>query len=108
MIEHINALDLVLDVDAKSRLMDILLFQTVIECSGHHHSKLFDIDVWVCELILIINLMYTVRLPERPSTSSSDVTSTPGRSFSRLGSTLRGSTRRGNKHSKVRYEKLEG
>ncbi|KAK5666893.1 hypothetical protein QVD99_006524 [Batrachochytrium dendrobatidis] len=48
------------------------------------------------------------QLPERPSTSSSDVTSTPGRSFSRLGSTLRGSTRRGNKHSKVRYEKLEG
>ncbi|KAJ8325417.1 hypothetical protein O5D80_006353 [Batrachochytrium dendrobatidis] len=49
-----------------------------------------------------------VRLPEQPSTSSSGDTSTLRRSLSRLGSTLRGSTRRGNKHSKVSYEKLEG
>ncbi|KAJ8329283.1 hypothetical protein O5D80_002499 [Batrachochytrium dendrobatidis] len=43
------------------------------------------------------------QLPEQPSTSSSDGTSTLRRSLSRLGSTLRGS-----KHSKPNYEKFDG
>ncbi|EGF77825.1 hypothetical protein BATDEDRAFT_91075 [Batrachochytrium dendrobatidis JAM81] len=48
-----------------------------------------------------------VRLPEQPSTSSSGDTSTLGRSL-RLGSTFRGSIRRGSKQSKLNYEKFEG
>ncbi|KAJ8330250.1 hypothetical protein O5D80_001815 [Batrachochytrium dendrobatidis] len=47
------------------------------------------------------------QLPEQPSTSSSGDTSTLGRSL-RLGSTFRGSIRRGSKQSKLNYEKFEG
>ena len=74
MIEHINALGLVLDVDVKSWLMDILLFRTVIKYYGHYHSKLFNIGVCMCQLILIMNLVHSVRLPEQPTTSGSDGT----------------------------------
>ncbi|EGF82603.1 hypothetical protein BATDEDRAFT_22623 [Batrachochytrium dendrobatidis JAM81] len=47
------------------------------------------------------------QLPEQPSTSGSDVTSTPGRSLSRLGSTLRGTLRRGSRRLKFNYRKFE-
>ncbi|EGF77041.1 hypothetical protein BATDEDRAFT_28166 [Batrachochytrium dendrobatidis JAM81] len=49
------------------------------------------------QLILIMHLMYAVRLPEQPSTSSSDGRSTLGRLLSRLGS----------RRSKPNYEKFE-
>ncbi|OAJ38739.1 hypothetical protein BDEG_22644 [Batrachochytrium dendrobatidis JEL423] len=47
------------------------------------------------------------QLPEQPSGSSSDGTSTLRRSLSRLGSTLRDSIRRGSRRSKPNYEKFE-
>ncbi|OAJ44636.1 hypothetical protein BDEG_27846 [Batrachochytrium dendrobatidis JEL423] len=46
------------------------------------------------------------QLPEQPSTSSSDVTSTLRRSLSRFGSTLRDSIRRGTKRLKFGYKKI--
>ncbi|KAK5666019.1 hypothetical protein QVD99_007634 [Batrachochytrium dendrobatidis] len=47
------------------------------------------------------------QLPEQPSTSGSSGTSTPGRSLSRLGSTLRGTLRRGSRRLKFNYKKFE-
>ncbi|KAK5664451.1 hypothetical protein QVD99_000072 [Batrachochytrium dendrobatidis] len=46
------------------------------------------------------------QLPEQPSTSSSDGRSGLGRSFSRLGSTFRGTLRRGSKRPKFGYKKF--